>query len=360
MKLLAIFTLSALSATTYADTFIVDANATSFSPSVLNVAPGDFVEFHYVKGYPHTATSGAPCIADGLYFDSSLDSTNPVFVWEVPPGAPAEVPFFCTAHCAMGMTGVINVATASANTYNLQMLHSTGGDFAWLELGSGANSFSFYAEDITNTYQMAFVIEGSIDIEFVKVDGLAVHAITGGPAPTLSLGSVTFDAGYYVFSYDGTPMDSTDYFEYHTPGATAFSSSHHPLWTSIAVGGSDVHWQHRDGQLVYEFTGKEGSFLAVDLNHSSGPSDEECFWYGSVSSTTITLPTEAEQGGATIPSGASSIEAGVLVDSSKPFRIVLTFGEEEVDPLPEDVNGDGVVDIADLLAIIAAWGSTSP
>ena len=26
----------------------------------------------------------------------------------------------------------------------------------------------------------------------------------------------------------------------------------------------------------------------------------------------------------------------------------------------EDVNGDGVVDVEDLLAIIAAWGSTSP
>ena len=27
---------------------------------------------------------------------------------------------------------------------------------------------------------------------------------------------------------------------------------------------------------------------------------------------------------------------------------------------PEDVNGDGVVDVIDLLAIIAAWGATSP
>ena len=28
--------------------------------------------------------------------------------------------------------------------------------------------------------------------------------------------------------------------------------------------------------------------------------------------------------------------------------------------MPQDVNGDGVVDVEDLLAIIAAWGSTSP
>jgi hypothetical protein len=28
--------------------------------------------------------------------------------------------------------------------------------------------------------------------------------------------------------------------------------------------------------------------------------------------------------------------------------------------MPEDVNGDGVVSVEDLLAIIAAWGATSP
>ena len=28
--------------------------------------------------------------------------------------------------------------------------------------------------------------------------------------------------------------------------------------------------------------------------------------------------------------------------------------------LPEDVNGDGVVNVSDLLAVIAAWGATSP
>ena len=30
------------------------------------------------------------------------------------------------------------------------------------------------------------------------------------------------------------------------------------------------------------------------------------------------------------------------------------------DGFPEDVNGDGVVNVSDLLAVIAAWGATSP
>ena len=68
------------------------------------------------------------------------------------------------------------------------------------------------------------------------------------------------------------------------------------------------------------------------------------------------MPTEGEQGGAVIPSGLSSIECVGT------YRLVFTFGDAAVveDPLPEDINGDGVVDIEDLLMLIAAWGSTSP
>ena len=123
---------------------------------------------------------------------------------------------------------------------------------------------------------------------------------------------------------------------------------------------ADVHWQHRDGQVVYEFTGKSVSYFTGTLNHNSGPSDEECFWYGSVSSSDITPPTEAQQGGATFPLGSSTIEAGYFVDASKPYRLVLSFGEAAADPLPEDINGDGIVGLADLLQLIAAWGSTTP
>ena len=181
-----------------------------------------------------------------------------------------------------------------------------------------------------------------------------MHAISGGPAPTLAIGDVTFTDGYYVFSNAGVEMDDV---VITTPGVSPFTTSDGPLWTEINTSHSDIHWQHRNGQLVYEFTGKsyDAEFWGI-LNHSSGPSDEECFWFGSISSADITLPTEAEQGGATIPAGLSSINGGGL----EPYRLVFSFGEEEADPLPEDINGDGVVDLEDLLAIIAAWGSTSP
>lgn len=245
-------------------------------------------------------------------------------------------------------------ADRGANVYNLQMLHSSGGYFYWQEIGSGVNSFEFVQFNDSNIFEMAFVIEGSVDISLGDIVGLEVHAISGGPAPILATGNVTFTDGYYVFSNEGSGFAD---FSITTPGVSPFRTSDHPLWNWINVSNADVHWQHRNGQLVYEFSGHQHSSLYAELNHSSGPSDEECFWFGSIASTDIIFPTEAEQGGATIPAGISNIYGG---GGSEPFRLVLSFGEEAADPLPEDINGDGVVDIEDLLMLIAAWGSTSP
>ena len=258
------------------------------------------------------------------------------------------------AALAISSGSLCYAADRGANVYNLQMLHSSGGEFSWREMGAGENLFEFRCYDNSNTFEMAMVIEGSVDIHLGNIDALQVNVISGGPAPILaSHGDVTFTDGYYVFSYDGSGYGR---FEITTPGVSPFTTSDEPLWTDIDIVDADVHWQHRNGQLVYEFTGKGGSYLAAALSHSSGPSDEECFWFGSIASTDITFPTEAEQGGATIPAGESTIVGG----GSEPFRLVLSFGEEAADPLPEDINGDGVVDLEDLLMLIAAWGSTSP
>jgi len=93
---------------TFADTYVVIANSSSWSPDVVNVVPGDIVRFEYGTGYPHTATSGSPCMADDL-FDGALNGPGDYLEWTVPADAPAEVPFFCLPHCTFGMTGMINV-----------------------------------------------------------------------------------------------------------------------------------------------------------------------------------------------------------------------------------------------------------
>jgi hypothetical protein len=76
---------------------------------------------------------------------------------------------------------------------------------------------------------------------------------------------------------------------------------------------------------------------------------------GDVTCATLTLPASGEEGIVSVPAGAHTIAlAGYGM---------LWFpedGDGGGSDFPEDVSGDGVVDVTDLLAIIAAWGATSP
>ena len=173
----------------------------------------------------------------------------------------------------------------------------------------------------------------------------------GGPAPSFISGTVTFPEGHYVITMNTAPNQ----LHFVTPGASSLRGSDTPLWNYIYSQVGDVHWQHRNNQLVYEFTSGALSTFSATLNNSSDTT-EECFWYGGITPLGIVLPTEGEQGGAVIPSGISHIYGDGI------YRLVFTFGDAAVveDPLPEDLNGDGVVGLADLLMIIAAWGATSP
>ena len=54
----------AVTSSVSAETHTVLANNTSFSPSALEVAPGDTVIWQFNSGYPHTVTSGSHCVAD--------------------------------------------------------------------------------------------------------------------------------------------------------------------------------------------------------------------------------------------------------------------------------------------------------
>ena len=352
MKSLICCTIIASSSFAFADTFVIETDGNTFSPDVVEVAVGDTIRWERTAG-THTATSGAKCMSDGL-FDGELSAVSPVFEWVVPEGVDAEIPYFCTPHCGMGMTGTIYVASPTANAYALKMLHTSGGNFGWYELGGGSNEWIFQASTSTSQFSMEFVIDGEIEFTDVYVVGDAeVYTISGGPAPSFSSGTVTFPEGHYVITMGGTAFSEVNFV---TPGASSLRGSDTPLWNAISSTEGTVHWQHRNNQLVYEFTSAgDPGWLQATLNNAS-ETTEECFWYGDVSSATIVLPTEGEQGGAVIPSGLSSIE-GVGT-----YRLVFTFGDAAVveDPLPEDINGDGVVDIEDLLMLIAAWGSTSP
>ena len=351
MKSFICFAIVASSSFTFADTFVIETDGNTFSPDVVEVAVGDTIRWERTAG-THTATSGAKCMPDGL-FDGELSAISPVFEWVVPGGVDAEIPYFCTPHCGMGMTGTIYVASPTANAYALKMLHTSGGHFEWNELGGGSNSWHFESYTNTSQFSMEFVIDGEIEFTNVSVFGDAeVYTISGGPAPSFSTGTVTFPEGHYVITMGGTAYHDLYFI---TPGASSLRGSDTPLWNTIISYDGDVHWQHRNNQLVYEFTSGTYSVFSAMLDNSS-ETTEECYWYGGVTSPDIVFPTEGEQGGAVIPSGLSDINA------SGTYRLVFTFGDAAVveDPLPEDLNGDGVVGLADLLQLIAAWGTTAP
>ena len=91
-----IFSLTVMAFTTssFADTFIVTANSTSWSPSEANVVPGDVIRFEYGSGYPHTITSGSSCTYDGLYFNAELNSPGDYYEFTITEDLPSEIPFF--------------------------------------------------------------------------------------------------------------------------------------------------------------------------------------------------------------------------------------------------------------------------
>lgn len=101
-----------------AATWTVNQTGTTFVPSNLTVAPGDTIHWVWSAGI-HTVTSGTPCTADGR-FNAPLDSTHPTFDYVIPTGVPV-IRYFCTPHCAFGMTGIINVQSTDIRQFNITL-----------------------------------------------------------------------------------------------------------------------------------------------------------------------------------------------------------------------------------------------
>lgn len=91
-----------------AATHVITQQGFTFSPSTVNVVPGDTIQWVRTAG-SHTVTAGSPCQASGL-FNGVLNSTSTSFTWVVPNKvANSTIGFFCNPHCSFGMTGSIVV-----------------------------------------------------------------------------------------------------------------------------------------------------------------------------------------------------------------------------------------------------------
>src|SRR5436190_19480113 len=102
-----------------------------FVPDTVNISVGDTVRWTSAEG-GHSVTSGDPCTADGQFCSPNNTNcgqcvtSNQGFVYEFTFTQAGSFSYFCCVHCAIGMTGVVNVASASDTI----LYGSTGGDNA--------------------------------------------------------------------------------------------------------------------------------------------------------------------------------------------------------------------------------------
>lgn len=351
MKLILLTAVIATNSVALSDTIIVEARSMSFVPDVVTVQPGDVIRWEYVTGYPHDVTSGMKCSHDGYLYLDIPTSPGGFVEWTVPEDAPSEIPYFCELHCGSGMTGMINVDVPQGNmhigivtitspvnaTYTLN-----SDDTGTISIeGAATNSSSFALgvdiEENDVDAEITVTTLGSASINIIDIDTGVDTSLTSGTYTLLSTKKYMFygDAGDSNFDFtitwpetgfeDGAKMAGLDF-----SNANISSMGDAMMFTAPSPGSTGAVYLEGEGEV----------FLGL---------------VGDVTCATLTLPASGEEGIVSVPAGAHTIAlAGYGM---------LWFpedGDGGGSDFPEDVSGDGVVDVTDLLAIIAAWGATSP
>lgn len=78
-----------------------------FDPASVEIIPGDVVEWNW-QGGTHSVTEGGNCTPAGG-FDSGVTSASSADPFCVRFNQAGEVPYHCTPHCGVGMTGTVTV-----------------------------------------------------------------------------------------------------------------------------------------------------------------------------------------------------------------------------------------------------------
>jgi plastocyanin len=90
-----------------------------FDPSTVNISVGDTVRWTWDSS-GHSVTSGLPCAADSQFCSpddmncASIILSNPPFVYQHTFGVSGRYSYFCSSHCLLNMTGVVNVSGGCA------------------------------------------------------------------------------------------------------------------------------------------------------------------------------------------------------------------------------------------------------
>ncbi len=350
MKLFAIPMCFVCASLVHAETHVIEAYSTTFVPDVVNVVPGDTVRFEYVTGYPHTATSGSDCTPDGL-FEGSLSGPGDYVEWVVPEDAPAEVPFYCDPHCLMGMTGVINVEhpqgrmvigiIAMNNPENLEYTEDETTETAVIDIlcnGSMGSSYSIGVE----------IEEADVDVHIVTSGSESAYLLhpASGTETVLTSGTHTLENGERYLFHGMTEGKSTLEFLITFPEET--HDGENPNMSGLQMSGIGSVRSSGDS-FAFDVSSGTGTLILA------GEGDMVLGVLGDVTSPTLTLPSSGTEGTVNVPAGFHEIDLAGLG-----MLWIPESGGGDDGGLPEDVDGDGVVGVTDLLAIISAWGATSP
>jgi plastocyanin len=99
----------------------VGVDGFTFTPATANISVGDTVRWTWFSNN-HSVTSGDPCTPDEQFCspdDTNCDQgtlSNNGAVYEHTFAQAGTFNYFCFAHCALGMTGVVNVAAGPTPT----------------------------------------------------------------------------------------------------------------------------------------------------------------------------------------------------------------------------------------------------
>jgi len=401
-----------LTSTALAETHVIECVGMSFVPNMVYVVPGDVIRWEYVSGLPHTATSGSPCLYDGL-FHGSVATFNPVYEWKVPNEVPEEIPFMCIPHCNEGMTGIIYVdlgyttwtvdddGKADFDNIYLAVAAASDGDVILIMEGT-------YYSSYINPHNKAILVEGEINSKgelLVTVDGMQSGAILecySGEGPgtvfrnlILTNGSSYYGGGMTLFN-GSSPTVENCIFRNNTGtiegGGIYLRENCNPIIINcrfednLASGpGGGMFCIENSNPTLLDCTFENNTAYNGGgmYNNESSPSLTDCTFTGNTASiegggmhnynsdptlTNCTFSnntTNGMGGGMLNIINSNPTLTDTTVCGNTPNQIIGDWTDNGGNTIAEecpldcpDINDDGLVNVSDLLVVIDQWGLT--
>ena len=345
-----LFTLLCAPAISFAETHVVEAHSMTFEPDVVTVQPGDVIRWEYVTGYPHDVTSGTKCSHD-LYLYLDIPTSGYV-EWTVPEDAPSEIPYFCELHCGGGMTGVINVeGDSEAGRMSIGIIDISSCEFEYYE-GEGSASVTLVGWEDSSFAWGVEIEDGDIEVTVDSLGSVYLHNASAGESSPCPTGTYTLlDGQKYMFHGYNSYLNLTWPEQGDEEGMGMF----------IYGFNISIHSSSSDGDNVsFRAPGGAGGYMFMELTAEEDMQVPMAV-IANVTSDSLILPASGEEADVDVPIGTHTIYLNG--DGTGMGMLLMQMGDGDDGgggSMPEDVNGDCVVDVSDLLQVIGVWGSTCP